>query len=133
MSRPAGRTRLGDDAYRALALERGLVWLGPAVETVRQPTTWRCEHGHEWQTRYATLKGGRSGCPECWRLSRIKQPEDYHALAAQHGWLWLGPVVETVKALTTWRCGRFHVFERSYANARKNGRCPVCRCHGSHE
>ncbi len=44
----AGTRRKTPADYRRLAHQRGWSWLGPEVANSRQPTGWRCRHGHTW-------------------------------------------------------------------------------------
>jgi hypothetical protein len=52
------------DDYHALAEERRLRWVGPAVANTGTKTAWECEQGHRWEARYNDIQQG-SGCPFC--------------------------------------------------------------------
>ena len=74
--------------YRALAEERGFLWLGPSVSNTHTKTLWQCPKGHQWQTAYRAIRQG-AGCPVCAGNAR-KTPAAYRDLAAKHGFIWLG-------------------------------------------
>lgn len=47
----------------------GYEWLGPEACSVMTKTGRRCDHGHQWQARYANLQQGY-GCPRCTTAGR---------------------------------------------------------------
>ncbi len=55
-----------------------------------------------------------------------KQPDDYHLLAANRGFRWLGPEVPTTKTLTTWECPKGHQWRAIYNNLQQGRDCPFC-------
>lgn len=55
-----------------------------------------------------------------------KQPEDYHLLATNRGFRWLGPEVRTTKTLTTWECPKGHQWRAIYNNIQQGRDCPFC-------
>lgn len=55
-----------------------------------------------------------------------KLPEDYHALASERGFSWLGPNVLNNAAGTYWRCEYGHTWRASYGNIRAGKACPDC-------
>jgi hypothetical protein len=120
----AGNARKTPADYRALAIERGFRWLGPEVSNVRARTGWECEHGHHWQACYSNIRRG-TGCPVCAGQAR-KTPADYHALAEERGFHWLGPEVPNVFTKTSWECERGHQWKANYNNIRNGSGCPVC-------
>ena len=75
--------------YHALAEKRGFHWLGPEVPNVDTRTAWECGFGHRWEATHSNLRRG-SGCPFCAGVAP-KTPADYHALAEERGFRWLGP------------------------------------------
>jgi hypothetical protein len=112
--------------YRALAKSRHLKWLGPMVSRIDIKTTWQCARGHQWQSKYSTIRQ-RGGCPVC--AGKIpKTPADYHALARQRGLSWCGPVVSKVSARTTWQCARGHDWQQTYNVIQQGSGCPICAC-----
>jgi hypothetical protein len=110
--------------YHALAIKRGFRWLGPAVRTIATKTGWECAQGHHWMATYHGIRQG-NGCPFC--ANRIPQtPCDYHALAKERGFRWLGPEVRTTTTKTTWQCGQGHRWEAHYRAIRNGKGCPFC-------
>ena len=98
--------------YRALAEKRGFRWLGPEVANNRTKTRWECSQGHQWEAVYSSIQQG-SDCPFCVGVAP-KTPADYHALAEERGFRWLGPEVPNVRIKTGWRCDEGHDWESTY-------------------
>lgn len=123
----ANRVPKAAEAYQALAQARGFRWLGPAVGNTMTKTGWACPEGHEWQTTYNRVRRGQ-GCPFC--ANRVpKQPEDYHALAKERGFRWLGPVVANTSTPTGWACEHGHQWQARYSDIGRGSGCPVCTNH----
>jgi len=110
--------------YHDLATERGFKWLGPEVANVRTKTRWECPKGHKWEVMYSHVRQG-SGCPHCSGLAR-KEPADYHDLATERGFKWLGPEVAKVRTKTRWECSKGHQWEAAYNYIQSDGSCPYC-------
>jgi very-short-patch-repair endonuclease len=110
--------------YHALAEERGIRWLGPEVPNTDTKTGWECEQGHRWETPYSYIRQG-TACPVC-AGSIPKTPTDYHALAQEKGFHWLGPEVPTVITKTGWECEQGHRWEAQYNNIQQGSGCPIC-------
>jgi very-short-patch-repair endonuclease len=110
--------------YHALAEKLDLHWLGPEVPNVRTQTTWECRHGHKWEARYNDIQQGH-GCPFCVGKAR-KTPEDYHVLAQEHGFQWLGPEVSNIRTKTMWRCEHGHCWKACYNDIHQGCGCPIC-------
>ena len=72
---PAKPPRKKQEAdYHALAAKRSFQWIGETIpQNVCINTMWQCGEGHQWQSRYNTIRQG-SNCPECSRLARKKNP-----------------------------------------------------------
>jgi len=120
---PKNRRKLPED-YRLLASEHGLTWIGPEVPNTNTKTTWQCEEGHQWESTYGNVYMGH-GCPYC-AGKAPKTPEDYHALAKEKGFEWVGPPVRKTSIKTTWRCSEGHEWETSYGNIYMGHGCPYC-------
>lgn len=110
--------------YEALAGKRGIVWLGPEAPNAHTTTTWQCSQGHRWEADYSHISGGH-GCPYCTGVIPIP-PADYHALASQRGFTWLGPEVANVASKTWWQCGQGHTWPAAYSHIRRGRGCPYC-------
>jgi len=118
------------DDYHALAAERDLIWLGPAVTSGKVKTQWKClAEGHTFGRPYSEIKKGH-GCSKCGKQQAIKarrkQPADYHAMAESYGWTWVGPEVSIASTTTNWECNNRHVVEASYATMKKGRKCGDC-------
>ena len=116
--------------YHALADKRGFRWLGPEVSNVRTKTGWACDRGHEWQTTYDSIQGGRD-CPICGVAARADKKRTstvaYHGLARERGFRWIGPEVSSVRDRTGWECEQGHQWQTSFDNIRRGTSCPHCQ------
>jgi hypothetical protein len=132
--------RKTNEDYHALATERGYRWLGPSVVNTTKKTWWECSERHQWEARYTHIQVG-FGCPDC-RVRSIHHssilanearsaaqrlsPEDYHALATERGYRWLGPQVKNVRAKTWWKCPQGHQWESPHRSIQQGRGCPYC-------
>lgn len=112
--------------YHALAAEYGIEWIGetlPANTSTR--TLWRCSEGHEWEARYASIRDGH-GCHHC--VGSIpKSINDYHSIAAERGFQWIGDTFPAnTNTPTLWRCQNNHVWTARCRVISENGSCPYC-------
>jgi hypothetical protein len=118
--------RLMPEDYHALAAKFGVTWLGPEVRNSGEKTNWRCEQGHEWSAQYRAFRG----CTVCNYPHRAEKrrntPEEYHALAAERGLVWLGPEVTGSAQKTKWQCSQGHIWETSYSVIRGGCGCRAC-------
>lgn len=111
--------------YMSLAKTIGYKWLGPEVPNTKTKTFWLCNNGHKLEKSYARIKSGRK-CLQCSNESSRHSSEDYHRLAGERDFKWLGPEVTGVMKKTWWQCGNGHKWDAKY-NHIKNGRgCPHC-------
>ena len=55
-----------------------------------------------------------------------KLPEDYHKLAQEKDFEWLGPKVFNTHTKTWWRCSKGHKWEAIYDSLRDGTGCPFC-------
>lgn len=55
-----------------------------------------------------------------------KIPDDYRALAKEHGFQWIGPEVYNVNTKTGWKCEMGHVRRADYEHIRRGDGCPYC-------
>ncbi|MCA9941850.1 MAG: hypothetical protein H6656_00685 [Ardenticatenaceae bacterium] len=120
----AGKAPKTHRNYIQLADQRGFVWLGPMVSRVSVKTGWECAHGHRWQASFNSISNG-SGCPHC-ANNFPKTERDYHALADQHGFQWLGPKVQNALTPTAWLCANEHIWWARYNDLQQGLRCGHC-------
>lgn len=107
--------------YHSLALLNGLVWRGIEAVPTGTKTEWACANNHVWRAPYYSIKSG-VGCPYCARNAR-KDLQDYHALAQQHGFIYLGGEVINSKEKVPWRCAKGHEWNASFNGLSS---CPYC-------
>ena len=117
--------------YHALALQRGFRWLGPEVTHANAKTRWECRQaGHRWKATYNKVNQ-RRGCPRCALRSRADShrhsPSDYHSLADERGFHWIGPPVLAVARKTWWRCPKGHSWRATYNSIQQGSGCHVCQ------
>jgi len=55
-----------------------------------------------------------------------KRPTDYHALAQERSFQWLGPEVSNTTTVTHWQCQEGHQWQASYNNVLRGTGCPTC-------
>ncbi len=99
------------DDYHRLAESKGLKWLGPKVSNVQGKTIWLCPEGHRWEATYNVVQQreiyGRCG------LCRRVPEKDYHELANDRNFQWLGPY-RTSNKKTGWQCSEGHKWEAPF-------------------
>ena len=130
----ADKRRNQPNDYHALATEFNLIWLGPEVQGNKDKTNWRCSQGHDFARTYNAVEKQR-GCSICglerlrqFSKNRAKQPNDYHALAARRGLVWLGPEVPDSNSKTNWRASCGHEWASTYGVIQSGaGLCPHCK------
>lgn len=125
----AGNARRTPQHFRELADKLGLEWQGPEVRNAITKTNWRCKKGHIWYSSFANTQSIET-CPHCSREQLAKKQrlksEDYHLLAENRGFLWLGPPVKRNSAKTWWLCSEGHEWESDYSHIQQGKGCPVC-------
>ncbi len=120
----AGNGPKTEQDYRALADLRAIEWLGSFPKTTKDKTNWRCAEGHEWLAPYNYISSG-TGCPHC--AGNIpKTEQDYHSLASERGFRWVGEFPSGANAPTRWQCHQGHEWETSYGNIGQGTGCPHC-------
>lgn len=119
-----GRGKKTHRDYHILAGKRGFQWLGKKPSSVLDKTLWECENGHQWEARFDSIRRG-SGCPFCAGNAR-KLPKDYHLLAENRNFQWLGPSVRNNSLKTKWQCEKEHIWEACYADIASGRGCPAC-------
>ena len=117
----AGKAPKSVKDYHDLAKKRGFIWMGPEVNKVRIKTMWQCQKGHKWEAAFNGIKTG-NGCPYCAVIST----EDYHNLATERGFTWLGPEVPNTVTKTKWQCQKGHIWETKFSYIQTGTGCPIC-------
>lgn len=85
----------------------------------KKPTTYCIDCGAE-------TKHQADRCRKCYGISLRKKPDDYHSLAEQRGFLWVGELPSNTGAKTEWTCGKKHLFKSCYGNIQAGSGCPYC-------
>ena len=112
--------------YHVLAESRGFNWVGGVFpRDIKDPTWWECEELHRWEANYNSIQQG-SGCPVCFGNNR-KTRLDYHNLAENRGFRWVGEVLPgSTHDLTLWECENGDRWEAEYHRIQQGSGCPVC-------
>ena len=123
----SGKVRKTGANYHELAKSRGFKWAGEVLPKNNQdPTWWECEEGHRWKACYNNVRQG-SGCSTCSGKAR-KIEEDYHDLAKNRGFKWIGRILpKNIKDPTWWECEKGHRWETTYSSIQQGSGCPVCK------
>lgn len=118
-------TKLERD-YHALAQLNGFEWIGVELPfSTHTPTLWECNNGHVWETSYFSIQSGY-GCHYCSGNAR-KSENDYHALARERGFQWIGDLLpKNVKEKTTWQCSQAHIWKQNWSTIQRGNGCPFC-------
>ena len=124
--------RIVEEQYNEVAQERGFVFIGPYTGRTHDAVTWQCDQGHKWNTRYSHILRGHS-CPFCVAertatKKRIKK-DDYHKLAQQNGFAFIGPYTASTLDSVAWKCTRGHTWNAKYGNIQQGRGCPLCANH----
>lgn len=110
--------------YAQLAEKRGFIWLGPIVDHTTHKTGWQCKQSHVWHTTYKNIQDDY-GCPYC--AGNIpKTEQDYHDLANERGFKFLGPYPRKTSIKTNWECQLGHRWQGSYNKIKGGHGCHVC-------
>lgn len=98
---------------------------------------WRCERGHEWESRPTTMLSG-GWCPICSREKRADSSrkysiEDFKMIAKERHGECLSTEFTNSDLKLKWRCNKGHEWEAS-GRAIINGQwCPMCRTYKREE
>lgn len=60
-------------------------------------------------------------------MTRKVLDEDYKAIAALRGFVWIGPLPESAHAKTVWRCVEGHAWDAPYSAVKRGSGCRLCR------
>jgi len=123
----SGKAKKTEEDYYKLAKSYGFKWVGKILpKNSHMKTWWKCENGHRWKAEYNTIQHGR-GCPYCSNCVK-KTEEDYHNLAKNHGFKWVGVELPlNVSTKTLWKCEKGHRWEATYSNLQQGRGCPYCK------
>lgn len=126
IKRLAKQRAFTEEDYLTLASQKNIIWLGPYPEHTEIRTTWQCDEGHVWETTYRSLSTqSKKGCPYCAGNVK-KKPEDYHKLASEKGFRWVGEIPVGRNSTTLWECSNGHKWSSSYGNIAAGHGCRYC-------
>ena len=113
-------------AYKKLAQDNRLRWLGPPVINTRLETQWLSKKcGHTFSSTYE-LMSRNPGCRVCSKTRR-RDSADYQTLGHSRGLRCLNSQVANSRVKTSWTCAKQkHVFSASYQEVKKLVGCPIC-------
>lgn len=94
--------------------------------TPDEKLSFRCNHGHTWQTKGRQVKNAGSWCPTC-SVEKSRHPLAYlHALAAEQGGLCLANEHTSTSNQVKWQCAKGHIWKASPNQIRSGCWCPQC-------
>jgi len=95
------------------------------ANTIRK-MRFRCEKGHEWETRPSVVKSGH-WCPVCMKKGRKKfDVSVLRGLASRRGGHCLSETNMGFKVRHRWRCARGHEWEAFPWAVKRGNWCPRC-------
>lgn len=109
--------------FEALVQRRGGEVLDPGYTGAQRPLPLRCERGHEWIARPASVRLG-AWCPSCKGEDRLAE---MRALAAKHGGECLSERCVSGREMLEWRCAVGHHFRKQGSVVRRGRWCTACR------
>ena len=124
----SGQARKTEKDYHELAESHGFKWVGEVLpENTKDPTWWECEKGDKWKASYNSIQKGR-GCSVCSGHAR-KTKKDYHELAKNCGFKWVGDMLpKYTKDFTWWKCNVCgNIWETGYNAIQQGSGCPACK------
>ena len=90
---------------------------------------WRCEHGHEWETKPTHLKSGH-WCPVCARLSNGKKKrlgiDEMQEIAKRRNGVCLSTEYVNNMTKLKWKCEHEHEWEATPNHIKRGQWCPYC-------
>ena len=90
------------------------------------PMLWRCQHGHEWEMRYASIRQGY-WCPECGRAEKLSNCRSF--AKKKKGDCLSGQYINNNTKLN-WICEAGHKWSATPANIFRGHWCPECANQG---
>lgn len=118
--------RLGIEDCIEKAKERSGKFLSDEYVNLDTVYLWECEYGHQWETKYSTIKAGH-WCPVCHEIRKLIPLEKYIELAESRGGKFLSrPKILNCKKKYEWKCDKGHTFEMKYHAVSRGRWCPVC-------
>lgn len=111
--------------YQMVCNERGFTLVSDIPASVTMNTTWMCSMGHQWSATYHSIVDAGSGCPYC-AGKASKVPKDYHDLAMDRGFQFVGLFPNRIDIPTTWRCQYGHEWLARYGSIKSGYGCPIC-------
>lgn len=111
---------------QAAAAAHGGEVIGSAYLGTSGRYTFRCDRGHQWQTRGSRVLSG-TWCPHCARLGRRHTLEDMQRIAQERGRRCVSTEYVGAKERLRWECDRGHVWDAN-ADSVLNQQtwCPNC-------
>lgn len=111
--------------YHATATAANMQFLGKEATNNQTKESWLCNAcGSTFGATYNAIQSGRK-CPMCTPRSN-RTEEHYRLIGEKINVQWIGPLPNTTKDNTSWKCDRGHIFEGNYADIKIGRGCPVC-------
>lgn len=122
-----GRYRLVDglEQVKELARRKGGECLSTEYHGMKGRYGFRCQNGHEWQTRAVTIQNG-AWCRECANESLRLGLDRAHQIASERGGQCLSQSYHNSRTKLHWLCHRGHTWEAGLSSVKKGHWCPTC-------
>jgi hypothetical protein len=119
----AGKAPLTKEIVLQRLKGRGIELIGE-YKNASTPTTFRCEHRHEWETRPSNIVTSKHGCPYCGGSMKLTKDLVNQKIADQCIQL-IGNYINN-STCTIFICDYGHEWETRPANVLRGSGCPVC-------
>lgn len=123
----SGKAKKTEQNYYELAKSSGFKWVDFELpKGVNIKTWWKCKNKHRFEMGYSSIQQGR-GCPYCSGVVK-KTERDYHELAEDRSFKWVGEVFpKNVSDRTWWECEKSHRWRAQYSSIQQGTGCPICK------
>jgi len=119
-----GRKSLSIEEMRDIAASRGGKCLSARYNNVDSKLKWKCENGHVWMARPASIKKGH-WCPDCAGVKKL-DIEQVQKIACERGGRCVSTKYFSNHQKLKWQCAEGHTWNATYANIAWGGWCPEC-------
>jgi len=121
----AGLKRLTIEECQALAKSKEGKCLSKTYKNEESPMRWQCKEGHEWTTRFGSIKNGGHWCPACSGRQR-STIESCQEIAQSKGGECLSETYKNAHTKLQWKCSKGHEWKMRPNNVKSGQWCPAC-------
>ena len=122
----AGKSPIGLARLKEHAARKGGVCLAEAYKNATTKLRWKCQKGHTWMARAASILHAGTWCPHCAGKALVGLYRLQHH-AGQLGGRCLATAYKNLGSKVTWQCRLGHTWEATPRAVVHGGTwCPVC-------